>query len=450
MSQSEAPLTFDYVFSEHYLRSVYKNRLSKATFVGLDGISVSSFNKSLDQEVALISRKVLDGSYQFTRYREKLILKSAGRPPRQISVPTVRDALALRALSDLLNYQFQEYKPAPPHDCTKRVYLAAKQACYNDYFLRLDIVNFYPSVQHNTLFEQLNSKGAEKRTISLITKAVGNPTGFDGDYNMGVGVPQGLSISNLLSMIYLSDFDSKFKNKYVYFRYVDDIILIVRRDKIKDIHSEVSEYLESELKLKIHELDSDHSNKAAVMSINKGVEYLGYKISKGKLRIRDRSYKKMFRVIVGCLRRIKGGAQSDRIIWRLNLIITGCRIEKRSVGWVFFFRQSTDASQFHRMDVFVQGQLRKYGLKDYVPAVKKFAKSYYEIRYNRDKTTYVPNFDHFTIDDMKMAMTLMGEIPTEKLVVMKKQEIKKCFWKMTKREAAKLERETIDFESYFS
>lgn len=450
MSYSETSLTFDSAFSEDYLRSVYESRLSKAKFIGLDGISTSSFKESLDQEIALISRKAINGSYRFTRYREKLILRSAQKQPRQISIPTVRDALTLRVLCDLLNDQFHGCKMKPPHDCTKRVAQAAGQASPSDSFLRLDILNFYPSIHHDMLLDKLSDNGAEDRLVSFITEAVNNPTGFDKNYVNGVGVPQGLSISNVLAMIYLSDFDNHFEEKYAYFRYVDDIVLIVPNEKAREIYYEVSGYLKGELKLEAHPLEGDQSDKTAITSMDSGVEYLGYLILDSDLRIRDRSYKKMFKAIVGCLRPVKNKARVDRVIWRLNLIITGCRIEQQSVGWVFFFRQSTDVGQFHRMDAFVHKQLIHYGLGDYAGLIKKFGKTYYEIRYNRDETKYIPNFDNFELCDMKNAIELLEGKSARDPEAMRDSEIEETFWKMVKREVAKLERETIDFGSYSS
>ena len=447
MSQSDIPRTFDHAFSEQYLRSVYENHISKATFVGLDGISVSSFSKSLDREVALISQKVLNGSYKFTRYREKLILKSAHKPPRQLSIPTVRDALTLRAICDLLNYQFQECKMKPPHDCTKRVAQAASKASLNDSFLRLDIVNFYSSINHATLRDLLSSKRAEDRLVSFIAEAVNNPTGFDKNCFEGVGVPQGLSISNVLAMIYLQNFDKHFEEKYTYFRYVDDIVLIVPSKKAKEIYYEVSGYLKGELKLETHPLSRDQNSKTGITSIDEGVEYLGYHMFRDSLRIRDRSYKKMFRAIVGRLRPVKSSAKVDRIIWRLNLIITGCRFDGQSAGWVFFFRQSTHLNQFHRMDAFVRKQLIYYRLKEHVTEVKRFVKTYHEVRYNRDETTHIPNFDNYTLSDMKDTIELLMDISVKELDAMDESKIKEIFKTMIKREVAWLERETIDFGS---
>lgn len=450
MSQDNQSLTFDHVFSEAYLRSVFEGRLKDARFIGLDGISTSSFKRDVDAEISLINRKALGGEFGFTRFREKLILKTSQKRPRQISIPTVRDAIALRALCDHLSYQFKECRMRPPHDCTKRVAIAAKNAGASDRFLRLDVVNFYPSINHEILAAQLRNKGADVRTIALIERAITNPTGFDNGDASEVGVPQGLSISNILSMLYLEGLDSHFSKMYQYFRYVDDVLLIVSEAEALSVHNEVADYMRSELALKTHELDPKQPAKTAITPVEAGTEYLGYHISSTGLRIRERSYKKMFRAIVGCLRPLKGTARTDQVLWRLNLIITGCRVEERSVGWVFFFRQSTDVGQFHRMDAFVRQQLELYGLKDRISSVKRFAKAYHETRYNRDGTTYIPDFDTFTLADMMKAINLVKGMSLEKLGSMDRSEVERIYWKMVKREVAKLERETVDFFTYGS
>lgn len=450
MSQDDHPLTFEQVFSESHLRSIFDDRLKDAKFTGLDGISVSSFEQNIDEEVALISRKILLGTFKFTRYREKLILKTARKPPRQISIPTIRDAIALRALCDHLTFQFHECRMRPPHDCTKRVAQAAKEAATLDSFLRMDVVNFYPSIDHDILINQLQCKGADARAILLIEKAIKNPTGFDDGDKSEVGVPQGLSISNILSMLYLADFDQHFEQKYRFFRYVDDVLLVVGEEEAVEIHDEIASHMRKVLHLTTHDLDPKQPDKTAITTIEEGTEYLGYHISSGGLRIRERSYKKMFRAIVGCLRALKGTVRVEQVIWRLNLIITGCRVEERSVGWVFFFRQSTDVGQFHRMDAFVRKQLTLYGLRDRISSVKRFAKAYHETRFNRDGTTYIPDFDNFSLADMIKAIHLVKGMSLEKLGSMDRSEVEEIYWKMVKREVAKLERETVDFFTYGS
>jgi RNA-directed DNA polymerase len=142
MNSGKPALAFEEAFSEEYLKALYLERLVDAKFIGLDGIDTSRFGENLDTEVSLIQKKVFDGSYHFTRYREKLILKSADKPPRQISIPTIRDALTLRAMCNLLTSQFSECRMRPPHDCTKRVAYAASKSSSGDTFIRLSTMKY--------------------------------------------------------------------------------------------------------------------------------------------------------------------------------------------------------------------------------------------------------------------------------------------------------------------
>ncbi len=79
-----------------------------------------------------------------------------------------------------------------------------------------------------------------KLIISLVSKIIKNPTiefGMKKDESNlenTKGVPQGLSLSNILANLYLRDFDNKMKTfeqdnssgVLAYHRYVDDILII--------------------------------------------------------------------------------------------------------------------------------------------------------------------------------------------------------------------------------
>lgn len=255
MSLDEVTKPFDHFFSPANLEEVFEERLKEAKFSGLDGVSASVFRNNLPSEVEIISRKVLNGTYNFTRYKEKLILKSAHKAPRQISVPTIRDALTVRALCDYLTQKFPDRRMRPPHDCTKRVYQATRRATPGDYFLRMDVQNFYPSINHTVLMEVLSRRIMSSSATSLIEKAIANPTGFDKQPSLPVGVPQGLSISNILSMVYMTDFDREFEARYQYFRYVDDILVLCNEANVYGVHDELSEHLSTRLKLSSHPLE---------------------------------------------------------------------------------------------------------------------------------------------------------------------------------------------------
>ena len=54
---------------------------------------------------------MIKGTYAFSKYKQKLISKGAGKAPREISIPTTRDRVALRALSDFLTPFLKVHQP---------------------------------------------------------------------------------------------------------------------------------------------------------------------------------------------------------------------------------------------------------------------------------------------------------------------------------------------------
>ena len=444
MSSHKTSAIFDSYFSEENLLRIFEERVVNAKAIGLDGVSADVVGERIEEEVEGALRKAMAGRYRFTRYKEKLIIKSYRKPPRQIAIPTIRDTIILRALCDYLTEFFDDCRMRPPHDTIKRVATAASAASADDCFLRMDVVNFYPSIVHEILLDKLAQRISDAPVLALVSKAISTPIGFDEKEVRTVGVPQGLSISNILSMIYLSDFDSTYNGRFDYFRYVDDILILTSPKKVAEVHSEVSTHLSKKLKLETHPLGED-GGKTEISSVIEGTDYLGYRIRKSGLSIRASSYKKMFRAIVGCLRTLRGTATTEQVLWKLNLIVTGCRFEERSVGWVFFFRQSTDMGQLFRMDAFLSKQMGEYGLAHMRERVKSFVKSYREVRYNREGTSYIPDFDNFTLADKIDVVSLIGGYSKTRLGKMEREEVDKLYWFIVRGQVARLERETVDF-----
>ena len=113
-----------------------------------------------------------------------------------------------------------------------------------------------------------------------------------------IGVPEGLSISNTLANIYMQDIDRKYRGfDYIsYYRYVDDILILVNEDKIDDVKKNIIDDIE-ELGLELNEKIGDGS-------ITKSFEYLGYVMNDNKITVRksgvlkiEQSIEELFRTI---------------------------------------------------------------------------------------------------------------------------------------------------------
>lgn len=110
------------------------------------------------------------------------------------------------------------------------------------------------------------------------------------------GIPQGSPISALLSNIYMLEFDNhtcktleEFGGKY--FRYCDDMLLIVPHDKLKDTENFIDRYL-SKLSLQLNKKKTNKHifyRKNGALIANKPLQYLGFMFDGERIFIRSSS-----------------------------------------------------------------------------------------------------------------------------------------------------------------
>ncbi|MEN3800318.1 hypothetical protein ABDZ32_07000 [Aeromonas veronii] len=105
-----AAISFKKYFSKNSLRKIYTDKIKNSGAIGLDRTRPANLNNQLDEELEHIVQKTKQGTYHFTAYKEKLILKGADSNPRKISIPTARDRIVLRALCECLSDIFPTAK----------------------------------------------------------------------------------------------------------------------------------------------------------------------------------------------------------------------------------------------------------------------------------------------------------------------------------------------------
>lgn len=216
---------------------------------------------------------------------------------RKLGLLTIRDKIVQQAIKSLIEHRFEKifvpnsygYRPEKGH--TKAVKFA-KHCCGQkdtDFILRLDIDNYFDTIDHNILFKRINSVIADDEIVRLISLCV----------KMGVvtkklkwdenneGVPQGAILSPILANFYLHPFDqfvlTKTKN---YVRYADDFIIFCKtEDNAKDLLEQCSSFLTNRLNLKLNEPE--------ITSSNNGIEFLGILLKKDKIEITNKKLEKL-------------------------------------------------------------------------------------------------------------------------------------------------------------
>lgn len=113
-----------------------------------------------------------------------------------------------------------------------------------------------------------------------------------------VGIPEGLSISNLLANVFMQKIDEKYSSytPCIYFRYVDDILILTTSEKsCSEIQNQITADIET-LGLTLN------TEKKSCGPISQGFEYLGYLIEGHQISVRknarlnlEKSLERIFR-----------------------------------------------------------------------------------------------------------------------------------------------------------
>ncbi len=384
---------------KEFLKETYETHLSDKNSIGVDGVSSAQFSENLDEEIDIIVRKVSKGTYHFSLYKEKLILKGRSSHPRAISIPTNRDKLILKALHVDLSHAYKDQLESDSiHHKIKNIKRHFDCGRYNS-FIKLDIESFFPNIDHDILFAQLERKVTDKEGLSLIKKAVQQSTVSmtDSDRSKQTnikGVPQGLSVSGLLASIYLSDIDDKHKSVsgYEYYRFVDDILVLCHEPDNETIRQTIKSDFES-LNLKIHDF-KEGSQKSSYGFVSDGMQFLGYQFKGQLISVRPSSLDKIYNGINRVFLKFHKYAEDedlDYLYKRLNLKITGCFIDEKQYGWLYFFSFINDKKLLFKLDAHVKRACRRFKVPYDEKIIKKFSRTYYEL-IKAGKSNYIPVF----------------------------------------------------------
>ncbi|WP_444684582.1 reverse transcriptase domain-containing protein [Alkalicoccus luteus] len=397
---------FRILFSLNQIKNFYKtsNRIKPST--GIDGVNETSFSRDIDLYSEIINRKVVNGTYGFTPYKEKLISKGRDKYPRVISVPTLRDKLTLALLHQLLSKVFDDnLNKEIVHTVISNLKKELNKDSF-DYFIKIDIEKFYDNIPHDKLISKLKNKIRKKEILHLIKQAIITPTIANGNnkqkpYSKNErGVPQGLSISNTLANVYMSDLDNKYQSdsSLKYFRYVDDILILC--DSSKGIETEIN-------------IINDLNNKGLSVNQEKNkcghlvndFTFLGYQFRTRKAEVQEHNIHKIEASIIEVFTKYKYSQFKRRseFIWTLNLKITGGIIDEKKYGWVFFYSQIDRLEVLYHLDKFLQKMMKRFDINNIQESsIKSFARTFHEVYFNKANTKYIPNFDLFSEDQKRI------------------------------------------------
>lgn len=405
---------FEQLFSTKALLDAYNEKYTKSSGKGIDRINGFQFLPRAPEELTIASRKCLAGQYRFSPYLEVLKSKGRGKNPRIIGIPTVRDRIILSQLNKFLAEIYPERVPRNVaatyvREISKEL---ATQPVEETWVCTTDIKTFYDSIQRQRLINLLAKRIRHKQALALIRHALLTPTVPKNtlrkkyqDFQTEAGVPQGLSISNILASIYMQPIDDAMKKFGIsYFRYVDDVLMYGDH---KTVHAAFKS-LGGRLKLRGLGLHPLHSGKSQIEKLSTRFGYLGYIFEGNNITVRNSTVERFLQSIAAKFsdyihnknRRLEKFKYLDQnrlaeiFLQELNERITGAIKEKKRYGWIAYFSQITDLSLLHQLDHTIRSFFTR--LDDFGNTAPKDLRSlrraYWEMKFNPNGG-YVRDYD---------------------------------------------------------
>ena len=426
-------------FSEYYTLEnatrIFSESCKRAK-PGADRVTAASFEKDLQTNVQEIRDRIIQKKYKFTRFEVALKVKRYDKLPRLLFKSTIRDRLTAKMMCEYMQsfYSAKDIALAKTREAVLNSIadVLQKKRENGDYtfnfYLRLDISNFFDSINRATLHKKLTVDGIDDEFLAVMEKMF-----FTMDKSIampnGRGVPQGLSISSLLAERYICDLDKKYlldiyRDKVELIRYVDDIIVFTSDRKVLSTTRDSLLFcLRSEYGL---QLNQDKIT-AGDLRTDK-FEYLGAAIENHVLKISETQYKRVADQMESIFRWYKRiikskqhplNAGNDRLLKslleRINLLVTGYYYKSKKdnhfvrYGWILTSlpRQIADYDSLKRLDGFSELLIEKYidseKGKDYLRSGRKsFYQAFLTNKFTNNEKGYILDRDRISKDVDKM------------------------------------------------
>ena len=147
----------------HAYKKVRKNKGSG----GIDGKSLSSYSKDLENNLYKLWNRLTSGSYFPIAVKQVSIPKRNGSQ-RKLGIPTIEDRIAQQVIKDYLEDRFEQefHENSYGYRPLKSAHQALEQVRQNvrkqDWVIDMDIKGFFDEVSHELLVKALNKHVPEK------------------------------------------------------------------------------------------------------------------------------------------------------------------------------------------------------------------------------------------------------------------------------------------------
>lgn len=264
------------------LLHAWKMVKQKGTSGGVDGKTIADVDADIGNSIRQLQQELVLREWNPEPYL-RISIPKKNNERRQLGLLSIKDKIVQQAIKQLIEPRFEKvfvknsfgYRPDKGH--TRAIKFA--RSCFQNkkylFVLKLDIDNYFDTINHDILFKRLQSIVSDLEIIRLIQLCikmgmVNKKLKWD---EITEGVAQGAILSPILANFYLHSFDQYILTRTkMYVRYADDfLICCTTRDEAEKLLKEASGFLENRLQLRL--------NEPQILETKEGVEFLGITIS---------------------------------------------------------------------------------------------------------------------------------------------------------------------------
>ncbi len=288
---------FQSLCSDSMLQAAWRQVKGKGSAGGVDGVSLAEFEKDLYKNLVDLSDSLKQGGWKPQPYLQIEVPKKNKIEMRKLGLLSVGDKIVQTAIKMLVEprcerlFTGSSYGYRPHKGATKAIRrtLAECNKKKNQWVLRLDIDNFFDTIDHAILQSRLHAVVSDAEIVRLIMLVVKmGMVASDGKWiETTLGVPQGAVLSPILANLYMHSFDQfVLSRKLSYVRYADDfIILCETREQANQMLHDATNYLQNKLKLTL--------NTPCITPLNEGFEFLGVSLNRQQISVSEKKQEEL-------------------------------------------------------------------------------------------------------------------------------------------------------------
>ncbi len=263
------------------MESAFRKVEANKGTAGTDGVTIDTYAQELSSGLHVLLSELREAQFQSAALL-KVTLRQPNKKPRNLVIPTIKDRILHTAIMLLLQPFFEnEFEKCSYGYRPNRSYKMAVEkiaVLRNQGFMWVvdaDIKQFFEHIPHAAVRSLLRHYQLDEALINLISECLFSRQVEQGTLQfgaaVGLGIPQGSSLSPMIANLYLDSVDEALLAKhYNMIRYADDFVILTQSKAQAQQALELTQLLLAKLNLSLNE------EKTQICSFADGFEFLGH------------------------------------------------------------------------------------------------------------------------------------------------------------------------------